>query len=237
MTDDSTKTSEDTTPPEGDGNQQDNNTGQAEADQDGGEGSDGRDSDAGEPEKPKTLAELLKGLDPEQQRIVQGEVSRARGEAKNLRERLKIAEPKAAEYDKGVEAQKSELQREREQGEALRQQLTSARIQTAKSKVEALAAGTFADPDDAIAARDWSEFIGEDGTVDTDAIRTELDDLLARKPHWAKSPESKARPPAPNRAQGSSANGAETIAQQIADAKSKGDLKRAIALENTKLHT
>lgn len=60
----------------------------------------------------KSLEDLLAGLPEDQRGIVLGEVSKARGEAKNLRERLKAAEPKASEYDKLAEAQKTEAQKQ-----------------------------------------------------------------------------------------------------------------------------
>lgn len=64
-----------------------------------------------EPTATKSLDDLLAAMPEEQRGIVLGEVGRARSEAKNLRERLKAAEPKASEYDKLAEAQKTEAQK------------------------------------------------------------------------------------------------------------------------------
>lgn len=187
--------------------------------------------DGDKPEEPKTLAELLKLLDSGQRRIVQGEVSKARKEAQGLRGRLKTAEEtasaaegKAAEYDKLLDAQKTDQQRAQaaaekkaaageEKAAAESQKAAAFLARAVRSEVRALAAGLFADPEDAAAFLDLGGYADEGGEVDTDSIRADLDDLLARKPHLAKpSPAPKPRAPAPNRAQGSSGNGGEQAA-------------------------
>jgi hypothetical protein len=56
----------------------------------------------------------------------------------------------------------------------------------ALAKVEAAAKGMFADPDDAVSFLKGSvdDLLGRDGRPDKNAIKRELDDLLAAKPHW-----------------------------------------------------
>jgi hypothetical protein len=55
-----------------------------------------------------------------------------------------------------------------------------------RAEVKAAAAGKFADPADAAAFLDLTEFeVNEDGDVDQDAIAAALDDLLKKKPHLA----------------------------------------------------
>lgn len=70
------------------------------------------------------------------------------------------------------------------------------------SKIQALAAESFADPTDAIAALADKNFLDAGGQIDENAIRTELAGVLQAKPHWAKPADATARPPAPNPAQG-----------------------------------
>lgn len=56
----------------------------------------------------------------------------------------------------------------------------------ALAKVEAAAKGMFEDPDDAVSFLKGSvdDLLGRDGKPDKNAIKRELDDLLASKPHW-----------------------------------------------------
>ncbi len=56
----------------------------------------------------------------------------------------------------------------------------------ALAKVEAAAKGLFADPDDAVShlRGNVDDLLGRDGKPDKNAIKRELDDLLAAKPHW-----------------------------------------------------
>jgi hypothetical protein len=56
----------------------------------------------------------------------------------------------------------------------------------ALAKVEAAAKGMFADPDDAVSflKNRVDDLLGRDGKPDKSAIKSELDELLAAKPHW-----------------------------------------------------
>lgn len=56
----------------------------------------------------------------------------------------------------------------------------------ALAQVEAMAKGTFADPDDAVShlRKSVDDLLGRDGKPDKKAIERELSDLLAAKPHW-----------------------------------------------------
>jgi hypothetical protein len=60
-----------------------------------------------------------------------------------------------------------------------------------KADVRALATEKFADPSDAIAFLDTSQFkVDDDGNTDTKAINSALDGLLKEKPHLAKQQKS-----------------------------------------------
>jgi membrane protein involved in colicin uptake len=147
-------------------------------------------------------------------------------EAENLRKRLKELEPLAAKAKELEDAQKSESERLSEQLTAQRERAEKAVRAAVASKVEALAAKQFADPEDAVGALDLTAYVDENGAIDADQIRADLNDLLKRKPHWAIADDSGPRRPAPDRTQGSSGNGNRTPdspEQQFA-----GFMKRAL---------
>ena len=130
-------------------------------------------------------------------------------EAENLRKRLRELEPLAKKAQELEDAQKSEQERLTEQLTAQQEKAQRAIRTAVASKVEALAAQQFADPEDAAGALDLTAYVDDDGAIDTDAIKRDLADLLKRKPHWAKAPDGP-RSPRPDRTQGSSGNGNRT---------------------------
>lgn len=143
---------------------------------------------------------------------------------------------KLSEYDRLAEASKTELERAQEAANREAERAKSLLSRAVKSEVKALAQG-FADPEDAAAFLDLSKYASGDGDVDSDSIKADLADLLARKPHLGKSPES--RLPAPNPAQGSSASGANVTQatkadlarmtpEQISQAKAEGRLDQLL---------
>lgn len=76
--------------------------------------------------------------------------------------------------------------------------------------VRSLAASDFADPDDAARFVDLSSIeVDDDGTIDEDEVRAELEAILERKPHLRKQGDasSKKRRPAPDKSQGPKNNG------------------------------
>ncbi|MGW0312019.1 hypothetical protein [Streptomyces flavidovirens] len=138
------------------------------------------------------------------------EIEKLRKEAAKYRTKASDLEPLAREAQALKDAQKSDAER-------LQGQLTAAEERAAKavrtavaSKVEALAASTFEDPEDAAGALDLTAYVDDDGVIDTDGIKRDLADLLKRKPHWAKPTDNGPRRPAPDRTQGSSGNGNRT---------------------------
>lgn len=137
---------------------------------------------------------------------------------------------KLAEYDKAIEAQKSDLQKAQDAASRAEQRAADLLATAVKAKVEALAAATFADPSDASALLDVSKF-AKDGDIDTDGIAEALKGLLASKPHLAKSTDS--RTPAPNPAQGASGSGSGSGATQL----TRADLARMSPEQIDKAHT
>ncbi|MER7908301.1 hypothetical protein [Streptomyces sp. NPDC096068] len=139
----------------------------------------------------------------------QEKIRKANSENKNLRERLKELEPLAAKARELEDAQKSEAERLTEQLTAERERASKATRTAVAAKVEALAAKTFADPEDAAGALNLADYVDDSGSIDTERIKADLAALLERKPHWARQ-EGGPRRPAPDRTQGSSGNGSRT---------------------------
>jgi hypothetical protein len=157
---------------------------------------DAQEADAGAEEKP---------FDRKQ---AEAKIRKANSEAANLRKRLKELEPKAAELQAIKDSEKSESERLNDQLARANEQIASTRQRLAKSRVQALAGGSFADPEDAVGALDLDSYIDSDGDIDEAAIEADLQALLERKPHWAKpaQPQEGPRRPAPDRTQASGAN-------------------------------
>lgn len=156
-------------------------------------------------EPKKSLEDLLASLDDDARSVVLGEVTKARSEAANYRGKLREAEPKAAEYDRLAEASKTAEDRANEAATAADVRASKLLDRAVTAEVKALAASGFADPDDAAAFLDLSKYATTDGDVDTEAVKSDLAALLARKPHLGKT--SGSRLPASNPAQGSSGSG------------------------------
>jgi hypothetical protein len=134
-----------------------------------------------------------------------------------IADRLRRQKSQFADYD-DLKAKATELDQIRAanqtEAERLNNELTrwqteaqTWRGQAVGSRIQALAAGVFADPADAVEALKSGEYLDAGGQINEAAIQQDLADLLARKPHWAKpsgSAASTPRAPAPNLAQGTS---------------------------------
>jgi hypothetical protein len=157
---------------------------------------DAQEADAGAEEKP---------FDRKQ---AEAKIRKANSEAANLRKRLRELEPKAAELQAIKDSEKSESERLNDQLARANEQIANTRQRLAKSRVQALAGTSFADPEDAVGALDLDSYIDSDGDIDEAAIEADLQALLERKPHWAKTaqPPEGPRRPAPDRTQASGAN-------------------------------
>lgn len=137
-------------------------------------------------------------------------IHKANQEARRLRERLKALEPLAAKAKELEDAQKTEAERLQGQLAEREKELGALRARAVKSEVRALAASSFADATDPEAHLNLNSYLTDDGDIDADAIKADLADLLARKPHLGKpkptaEPEQRRRP-APDRTQASGAN-------------------------------
>jgi DNA repair exonuclease SbcCD ATPase subunit len=156
-----------------------------------------------EPAKPQTLDELLADLDEDRRKVILDQVSKPRQEAKNLRERLKALEPKAAEYARLEEASKSEQERAQEALQLAHERAASLLQRTARSEVKAALAGVVDDPDAIVDDLNLSRFVDDDGEIDSDAVN-------ALRSKYARFGARRA--PRPDNSQASAANGKSTPA-------------------------
>lgn len=114
---------------------------------------------------------------------------RAKAEARRVaaleKELASRDEAAKSEQEKAIDAAKAEAR-----NEAKAEADKVIRKERLDSAVARLAAGRFADVDDALAlvTIDADEIFDEENTVDTTALRSALDDLLEKKPHLAAKP-------------------------------------------------
>lgn len=170
-----------------------------------------------------TYADVIAALPDDQRSAITAEVSKKNAEARANRLRAKAAEEKLAgnggqpqegtqNAGNGGQGAGNGQQPPAGDGQSTAQ-LAAARAAVARSKVEAIAATAgFADPEDAAALLgDLTSYVEQDFTVDADAIRTDVDELLVKKPHLKRqeAPQGGGRPgrPKPDGSQGSSASG------------------------------
>lgn len=126
----------------------------------------------------------------------------ARREAAAEKRRNAELARKLAEYE---DRDKTELDKVTSKAEKLAEQVKQATARAVKAEVKALASDGFADPTDADLLGDLSRYVDDDGAIDTEAIETDLADLLERKPHLRKQaadPDPKKKTPRPDPSQG-----------------------------------
>jgi hypothetical protein len=132
------------------------------------------------------------------------------------------------------DAAKTDAQRLADQAKASDERAAAATKLATSATVQALAAGTFEDAEDAVGARDWSTYV-KDGVIDKEAIKAELAAVLAAKPHWAKATGPRVPRPDPSQGPRPGAPVGGDLDTQIAEAKAKADWKTVLRLENSKL--
>lgn len=145
-----------------------------------------------------------------------------------------LAKQQADQLQAIEDAKKTETERLADRAKAAEDRATAATRLAVASKVEALAAGRFADPQDAVDALAAGAFTTDQGGIDANAITGALDDLLTRKPHWAAGAGNPSVP-RPDPSQGARPGGTPTLAQRVAEAEAKGDTRLAIALKSQQL--
>lgn len=134
---------------------------------------------------------------------------------------------------KALRKANKEATEHRKEKERIAEQLhaleSAANERVLRAEIKVVAAGKIADPADAIALLDLSEFeIGDDGSVDTEAITSAIDALVEAKPYLVGTTRplgtggGGARPQTP----------APTRDQQISELESAGDIRGAMRLKN-----
>jgi hypothetical protein len=188
-----------------------------EADEeDGDQGKPGDETpseDASEGEKePKSDDDGSDGLGDKGKRALdrmKAEKLAAQRELKQMRKALAEAQKKVTEFE---DRNRSDLEKAIARAEASEKRLAAATARSVKAEVKALAADRFADPSDAAAFLDLRKYADDDGEVDVDQIRADIDELLDAKPHLRKpepveqrpEPKKSAKPkPKPDPSQGS----------------------------------
>lgn len=150
------------------------------------------------PKQAQSLEDLLADLDDDRRSAILGQVNKARSEAKNLRDRVKAAEPKVAEYDRLVAASKTAEERAQEAQQAAEARAQAATERVARAEIKAALAGVVDDADAVIEDLNLARFIGLDGDIDENAVaalRIKYQSLGGR------------RAPRPDPSQASGANG------------------------------
>ena len=100
--------------------------------------------------------------------------------------RAKAAEERAAAAEAKLEGREAEFAAEQEQKRMTAEALAGANRRILSAELRAAAKGKLADPSDAALYINLDEFeVSEDGEVDSDALASAIDDLLARKSHLA----------------------------------------------------
>lgn len=163
------------------------------------------------------------------------EIEKLRKENGDRRIKLREYEPRIAELDKITAERQTAEEKATAALAKAEERATAATTRAVRSEIRALAADLFADPGDPADNLNVAKYVSGDGEIDTDGIKTDLADLLKRKPHWGKTDPAAPRSPKPDRSQGSSAQGQVSVEAQIAEAQAKGDIARVIRLQTQKL--
>lgn len=153
--------------------------------------------------KPATLEETLADLPEDRRKFVLDQVAKARTEAKGLRDRLKAAEPKVAQFDALEQASKTAEERSQEALQAAEQRASAAAQRIARAEVKAALSGVIDDPEGLIDDLNLGKFIDADGDIDADAI-------AALRAKYVALGGGTRRPPRPDFSQASGATGSTT---------------------------
>lgn len=160
-------------------------------------------TDPQQPPKPgkRSLEDLLADLDDDAKTAVLKEVSKARNEAKGLRDRVNTAEPKAAEYDKVLEAQKTAEQKSADVAAAAEKKAADALERVARAEIKAALAGVVGNPDEILEDLNLRKFMTDEGEIDQTAV-----DALTKKYAAMQAQAAAPRAPQPDRSQASGGN-------------------------------
>ncbi|PQP24157.1 hypothetical protein [Rhodococcus opacus] len=153
---------------------------------------------------------------------------------KNLRERLKAAEPLLQQAEAAKEAQKTDLERAQEAANSAAEQVSKLRDRAVRAEAKVLASANFTNPDLAIRLLgDITSYVSDDGDIDTEQISVDLSALLESDPYLGRTQDT--REMKPNRAQGRTGGTPLTPGQLARDAEQAGDWKTSGAIKANQL--
>lgn len=124
---------------------------------------------------------------------MKAEKAAAKKEATEERKRREAAERRVQEFE---DRDKSDLEKATSRAEVEAKRAATATARAVRAEVKA-AAAEFADPEDAAAFLDLARYADDSGDIDTEAIASDLADLLERKPHLRKQAPAAEPPRAP----------------------------------------
>jgi multidrug efflux pump subunit AcrA (membrane-fusion protein) len=131
---------------------------------------------------------------------------------------LKAAKAEAREAKKALEDASASTEAEKAAREVERQALAKANQRILSAEIRREATGKLADPNDALAFIDITEFdVNDDGEIDAEAIASAVTDLIARKPHLA-AQRGETKKILPDGSQGASSSGKSSTADMFASA-------------------
>lgn len=198
-------------------------------------------SDAVEPAKDSAAAD--EPLGDGGVRALKAERDRAKAaeaEVRTLRAERDEALAKLADAGKPEAEQAIAAARREGQAEATATVAAAANLAVARQALLAEAKGRLADPSDAAAFIDLTDFkVGDNFAVDATQVASAVDELLTRKPHLAVKVSASGDPapviPAGGIDQGFRSKDAPSIEDQIAAAEKAGDMGKAMALKSNQM--
>jgi hypothetical protein len=113
----------------------------------------------------------------------------------------KLAAEQAAKLKEFEDRDKTDAEKLASAKDAAEKKAVAAIARAVSAEVRA-AAGDFADPSDTALLGDLSKYAAEDGTIDTDAIKTDLSALLESKPHLKRTAGPRNLAPDPSQGRG-----------------------------------
>jgi hypothetical protein len=187
----------------------------------------------------RSLEDSLAALDDETKAYVLGEVTKARTEARKLRDRVKDADPAKvktellAEIAKAMGVSGDQPPDPATLTQQLADQTSAAREARVSLAVYRLAAAGGGNPAAVLDSLAFRQSVAAVDPGDVDAVTAAIKAAVTANPALAAIPARGV--PAPNPALGSSASGAPDLEAQIAAAQKAGDIRAVIALQNQKL--
>jgi hypothetical protein len=186
----------------------------------------------------KSLADLIAALPDDDQKVILGEVTKARTEAKNYRTQLREADPAKVRADVLTEITKALGQEQTPPDPAaLVQQVAEQQSRAVQAQRELAvfraAATANADPNLLLDSVTFMRTLADVDPTDSNAVTEAIKAAVAANPSLNGQPVR--RLPGHNPALGSSAGGSPDLEALIADAQKRGDLMQVISLQNQKL--